>query len=195
MLKTRYLGQPILFPGIVSSAGDRSATGCRFGAVPRNRPAPDYATGPVTRALRIASVLGIGAVTVFLLWRYPSLPEIVPVHFNFAGAADGFGPRSSTLWLAGVMTGLGALVAWLSTKPDVLNYPGEITGANAQRMYREGERMMVWVLAGLALVYLGICLQTFAGTGAAVLIVGLIALMGSTLAGLVRMSIAETPNN
>ena len=163
--------------------------------MPRNRPTPGYVTGSVTRVLRIASLLGIVALTAYVLVRYPSLPEIVPVHFNFAGAADGFGPRSSTLWLAGVMTGLGALVAWLSTKPNVLNYPGEITGANAQRMYREGERMMVWVLAGLALVYLGICLQTFAGTGAAVLIVGLIALMGSTLAGLVRMSIAETPNN
>lgn len=88
---------------------------------------------------------------------------------------------------------MGALIAWLSTKPHKLNYPGDITAANAQRLYREGERMMVWVLAGLAVVYLGISLQTFAGTGSAVLVVGMIVLMGSTLAGLVRMSIAETP--
>lgn len=161
--------------------------------MPKNRPAPDHVTGSVTRVLRIAAVLGIVALTVYILWRYPSLPEIVPVHFNFSGAADGFGPRSSTLWLAGVMTGLGALVAWLSTKPNVLNYPGEITEANAQRLYREAERMMVWVLAGLAVVYLGIVLQTFAGTGAAVLVVGLVGLLGSTLAGLVRLVIAETP--
>lgn len=161
--------------------------------MPESRPTPDYVTGSVTRVLRLAAALGVAAVTAFLLWHYPSLPETVPVHFSFSGDADGFGPRSSILWLAGVMTGLGALLTWLSTKPNLFNYPGEITESNAQRLYREGERMMVWVLAGLAVVYLGIALQTFAAAGAAVLVVGLVVLMGSTLAGLVRMVIAETP--
>ena len=76
----------------------------------------------------------------------------------------------------------------------MLNYPGEVTETNAQRIYREGERMMVWVLAGLAVVYLGIVLQSFGRAGSAILVVGLVALMGSTLAGLVRLVIAETPN-
>lgn len=160
----------------------------------QTRPAPDYVTGPVTRGLRIASVLGIVAITVYILVRYPSLPEIVPVHFNFSGEADGFGDRSSLLRLAAIMFGMGALITWLSTKPNVFNYPAEITEANAQRLYREGERMMVWALAGLAVVYLGIVLQTFAETGAAVLVVGMVVLLGSTLAGIVRMVIAETPN-
>ncbi len=158
------------------------------------RPAPDYVTGSVTRGLRLASVLGIVALTIYILVRYPSLPEIVPIHFNFSGEADGFGARSSLLWLAAVMFGMGALITWLSTKPNVFNYPAEITEANAQRLYREGERMMVWALAGLAVVYLGIVLQTFADAGAAVLVVGMVGLLGSTLAGLVRMVIAETPN-
>lgn len=159
----------------------------------RKRPAPDYVTGSVTRGLRIASLAGIVVLTAHILVRYPSLPGIVPTHFTFSGDADGFGSRSSVLWLGAVMLLMGALIAWLSTKPHKLNYPGDITAANAQRLYREGERMMVWVLAGLAVVYLGISLQTFAGTGSAVLVVGMIVLMGSTLAGLVRMSIAETP--
>lgn len=160
----------------------------------KNRPAPDYETGPVTRSLRVASLLGIVALSFYVLWRYPSLPEIVPTHFDFTGQPDDFGSRSSLLWLAGIMLIMGVLIAWASTKPHVLNYPGDITGANAQRLYREGERLMVWVLAGVAVVYLGIVLQTFADTGSVVLIVGLVVLMGSTLAGLVRMVIAETPN-
>lgn len=158
------------------------------------RPAPDYVTGPVTRVLRIASLLGIVALTAYVLVRYPSLPDVVPTHFDFRGEPDAFGSRSSLLWLVGVMTGLGALVAWLSTKPNLFNYPGEITEANAQRLYREGERMMVWVLAGLAVVYLGVCLQILADAGATVVIVGLVLLLGSTLAGIVRLVIAETPN-
>lgn len=160
----------------------------------RTRPVPDYATGPVTRGLRTASLLGIVVLTAFVLWRYPSLPEVVPTHFDFTGEPDDFGSRPSLLWLAGIMLVVGTLLARLSTTPNVLNYPGKITESNAQRLYREGERLMVWVLAGVAVVYLGIVLQTFADTGSAVLIVGLVVLMGSTLAGLVRMVIAETPS-
>lgn len=159
----------------------------------QSRPAPAYVTGSTTRVLRIASLLGIGALTCYVLVRYPSLPEIVPIHFNFGGEPDDFGSRTSLLWLAGIMSAIGVLLAWLSTTPDKLNYPAEITEANAQRVYREGERMMVWALAGVAVVYLGISLQTFAGTGAAVLVTGLVLLMGSTLAGLVRLIIADTP--
>ncbi|WP_314036258.1 DUF1648 domain-containing protein [Dietzia sp. CH92] len=158
------------------------------------RPAAEYVTGPVTRGLRLVSLAAIVAVSAYLLVRYPTLPETVPIHFTFRGEADGFGARSSLLWLAGVMLAMGSLIAWLSTRPRVLNYPGEVTEANAQRLYREGERMMVWVLAGVAVVYLGIVLQTFADAGSAVLVAGLAALMASTLAGLVRMVIAETPN-
>ena len=55
----------------------------------------------------------------------------------------------------------------------------------------------------MAVVYLGIVLQTLTGTGAAVLVVGVGAVdaatevvavhLGSTLAGLVRMVIADSP--
>ena len=162
--------------------------------MPRNRPAPDYVTGPVTRVLRTVSLLGIMALTAYVLVRYPSLPDVVPTHFDFRGQPDELGSRSSLLWLAGGGLALGVLTAWLSTRPHVLNYPGEVTETNAQRIYREGERMMVWVLAGLAVVYLGIVLQSFGRAGSAILVVGLVALMGSTLAGLVRLVIAETPN-
>ena len=165
-----------------------------LGAMVKNRPAPDYVTGAVTRGLRVASLLGIAVLTAYLLVRYPLLPEVVPTHFDFGGQPDDFGSRTSVLWLAGIMLGMGALIAWLSTKPNVLNYPGDITEANAQRLYREGERVMVWVLAGVAVVYLGIVLLYFAATGSAVIVVGLVVLLGSTLAGMVRMVLAETPN-
>ena len=162
-------------------------------AVKQQRPAPDYVSGPVTRGLRVVSLISVVALTLVVLVRYPSLPETVPTHFDFSGEADGFGSRSSVLWLAGGAVVLGAFMAWLSTRPQVFNYPGEITEANAQRMYREGERLMVWVLAGTAVVYLGIVLQTLTETGAAVLVVGLVVLLGSPLAGLVRMVIADSP--
>lgn len=81
----------------------------------------------------------------------------IPIHFNVGGEPDDFGPRSSALWLGGIMTALGLLLAWLSTRPHVLNYPGEVTERNAQHVYRVGEQLMVGVLAALTCVYFGIC--------------------------------------
>lgn len=49
-------------------------------AVSQKRPAPDFVTGPVTRWLRVAALLGIVALTAYVLWRYPSLPDVVPTH-------------------------------------------------------------------------------------------------------------------
>lgn len=162
--------------------------------VRQKRPARTYTTGAVTRGLRLASLVGAVAITAYVLWQYPSLPEVVPTHFDFRGEPDDFGGRSSVLWLAGIMTGLAVLIAWLSTKPHILNYPGDVTEKNAQAVYREGERLMVWLLVAFGVVYLGIALQILSDAGPAVLVVGLVGLMASTLGGLVRLVIAETPN-
>ena len=71
------------------------------------------------RAMLLCSlmILAMSAVTA---WFYPSLPEVIPTHWNFAGQVDGHGPRWH-LWLVGpgLMTGfllLGAVLPWLSPK-------------------------------------------------------------------------------
>lgn len=65
----------------------------------------------------ILAILAVAAVTAYY---YPSLPETIPTHWNFAGQIDGHGPRWQ-VWLVGpvLMTAIllmGVMLPWLSPK-------------------------------------------------------------------------------
>ena len=152
-----------------------------------DRPARTYRTGPVTRVLRWVSVLATIAITAWLLIAYPSLPETVATHFGPAGEADDWGPKWSLLVIAGVMVLLSLPLAAISTRPRGFNYPVEITESNAQTMYREGERLMVWTLLGMQVLYLGIAWSVILGGGGALLVLGIAGLIGASAVGIVRM--------
>lgn len=151
------------------------------------RPARTYATGPVTRALRWFTVIAALGVTAWILVRYSSLPGTVAIHFDAGGQADDWGPRWSVLVLAAVMLLLSLGTAALSTRPRWFNYPLETTERIAQAVYREGERLMVWTLLGMQVLYLGIAWSVILGGGGALLVLGIAGLLGASAVGIVRM--------
>ncbi|NMA76242.1 MAG: DUF1648 domain-containing protein [Actinomycetales bacterium] len=151
------------------------------------RPARTYTTGPVTRALRWFSVLSTLGITAWLLARYPSLPSTVATHFDATGQADDWGPRWSILVVAGIMVVLSLGITALSTRPRGFNYPSEITEGNAQAMYREGERMLVWTALGMQMIYLGIVWAVIVGGGGSLLAIGLVGLIGASVVGIIRL--------
>jgi uncharacterized membrane protein len=75
--------------------------------------------------LCVLMILAMAAVTAYY---YPSLPEIIPVHWNAAGKVNGYGGRWQ-LWLAGPGTMTGMLlfamaIPWLSPeKFEVKSFP------------------------------------------------------------------------
>ncbi|WP_245851144.1 DUF1648 domain-containing protein [Brachybacterium vulturis] len=150
------------------------------------RPARTYATGPITRGLRWLSVLASLGTSAWILVRYPSLPDTVATHFAAGGQADDWGPRWSVLVLGAIMLLLSLLLAAMSTRPRGFNYPAEVTEDNAQAIYREGERMLVWTLLGMQPIYLGIAWATLETGGAPLLAVGLVGLIGATIVGIAR---------
>lgn len=151
------------------------------------RPARTYTTGPVTRALRWFTVLSTLGITAWLLVRYPSLPDTVATHFGPSGEADDWGPRWSLLVVAGIMVVLSLALAAMSTRPRGFNYPAEITDGNAQAMYREGERLLVWTALWMQVLYFGIVWAVLASGGGPLLAVGLVGLIGASIVGIVRM--------
>jgi uncharacterized membrane protein len=71
------------------------------------------------RALLLC-ILMIAAMTAITAYYYASLPELIAVHWNFAGKVDGYGPRWYA-WLTGpiMMTGFllfAVVLPWLSPK-------------------------------------------------------------------------------
>lgn len=152
------------------------------------RPARSYATGPVTVWLRRLVLVATAAVTVWVLVRYPGMPDTVPVHFGAGGDADDWGSKSTILWLSLIMLACISGCHWLSSRPRIFNYPKELTEGNAQAMYRAGEQMMVWLNAGLVVCYLGIAAGMLTDINILVILLpGLVLLLGSTVVGIVKM--------
>ncbi|KAE8764089.1 DUF1648 domain-containing protein [Georgenia thermotolerans] len=160
------------------------------------RPAPDYRTGTGTRALRLAAWAVFVAGVLLIAARYPALPATIPTHFDATGTPDGFGPRTSILWLPLLWFVLQAGLLALSRYPRIFNYPVPVTADNAQRLYREGEQLMVVLAAEVAVMFLGIVLMMLdgastgrlaLGAGPVLAGAGLVGVLAACVVGIVRM--------
>ena len=88
-----------------------------------------------------------GWVSVFGIWslviaNYNSLPDIIPIHYNAAGMADGFGRKAAILILPLISTILFVGLTILNKFPHVFNYPTVITEENALRQYTNATRLI-----------------------------------------------------
>ncbi|MDG1161602.1 MAG: DUF1648 domain-containing protein [Flavobacteriaceae bacterium] len=89
----------------------------------------------------------VGWVSVFGIWaltltNYSILPEIIPIHFNGAGKADGFGNKTHIFVLPIISTLLFIGLTILNKHPHIFNYPSQITKENAVHQYTNATRMM-----------------------------------------------------
>ncbi|HYD91359.1 MAG TPA: DUF1648 domain-containing protein [Flavobacterium sp.] len=99
-----------------------------------------------------------GGIALLLLWAlviyfYPKLPDIVPIHFNFNGEADGFGDRQTMFLLPVIGTLLFMVLTALSLYPHTFNYPVKITEDNALRQYTIAVRMMRFLKLGVIILF------------------------------------------
>lgn len=90
---------------------------------------------------------GIGFGLLIMLWlcvyvQYAGLPESIPIHFNFSGAADSFGHRSDIYSLPMLATALYILLTVVNNFPHYFNYLTPITPENAHRQYIIATRLL-----------------------------------------------------
>jgi uncharacterized membrane protein len=65
-----------------------------------------------------------------------TLPDRIPIHFNFEGEADNFGSKH-TLWMFPVIASiLVGLMSVIKRHPEYLNIPVKITDENRERQQR-----------------------------------------------------------
>jgi len=64
-----------------------------------------------TRAFWIATLVIAVVVAAFSIWSYGIMPDRVPIHWNIQGKVDGWGDRTTYLWMGPGLVGFGILLA------------------------------------------------------------------------------------
>lgn len=96
---------------------------------------------------------------VYLCWKLPTLPNIVPVHFDGSGKPDGWGSKQTLWFLPALLTGLHILFYWLLKHPERFNYPMAKTPSNQDYLERLTARFMRILLLIITIGLTGIMLH------------------------------------
>lgn len=99
------------------------------------------------------SLLALALPTIYLFMVWGELPAKVPIHFNAAGEADGWGGKGTSLILPiiGLLMFLG--MSLLRKIPHHFNYPVTLTKENAAQKYRLSIQMMSWMKFEISLLF------------------------------------------
>ena len=95
-------------------------------------------TLPKSTLQKIANAVGYGVFIIGILYSIislPTLPSEVPIHFNFAGEADGWGSKYVLLLLPFIGVVLVLALEAVEKRPYLHNYPQYINEANVRQFY------------------------------------------------------------
>ena len=126
--------------------------------IPSRAEVDAYCGCPTTLWQRILGILSpallLGTI-VFILIRFPSLPERIPSHYNFAGEVDGYSGRGMLLMMPVFGLVMDAVVALVGRFPKSWNTGTRITLYNRVRVYRLVRDLMAELRLGGALFFAG----------------------------------------
>jgi len=112
------------------------------------------------KTLEILGWTSILAIWVLAIINYTDLPGTIPIHYNGAGQADGFGGKATILTLPLIATVLFIGLTILNKFPHVLNYPTNITQDNALRQYTNATRLFRYLKLIIVIIFGLIALKT-----------------------------------
>ncbi len=94
----------------------------------------------------------IGIYLVIQAW--PNLPATIPIHFDAAGNADGFGPKGMIWLLPAIGVVMVPAMLFLRRFPWLSNVPFEITEENAAYQYGLIVRLLSLLACFVSLLFL-----------------------------------------
>ncbi|WLV23711.1 DUF1648 domain-containing protein [Aciduricibacillus chroicocephali] len=102
-------------------------------------------------------------ISLFIIWR--EVPDKIPIHFNIAGEADGWGGKGSLfiLILIGMITWIGITI--LEKFPEAHKFPVEVTEENREPLVRNSV-LMLNIIKNLTVIYL--CYATWEAVRSAI---------------------------
>lgn len=113
-------------------------------------------TLPKTRQTMIlngVAIAGLVALCVVAIQSWPNLPERFPIHFDIQGNANGWGGKTTLIWLPILGLATYALLTLLVRFPHSFNYMVRITDTNASRQYQIACSLINWLKAETIWLY------------------------------------------
>jgi uncharacterized membrane protein len=107
--------------------------------------------------LTIFDICNFGLL-VFLWWftvkNYKTLPQTIPVHFDFDGKADNFGSKKYSFLMPVLLTVFYFLFAFVVRSPESTNFPVEITKDNQDAQFLIMGVFIRWLFTLVTLIFL-----------------------------------------
>ena len=151
------------------------------------RPVLDLPRTPLELALELCAAGGIAFLAVVLLQAWPHLPPRIPTHFGISGRPDAWGGTDTLLIFPAVAGGLYVMFTIINRFPHTFNYPWPITERNAETQYLLARTMLtavkaevVWLMAYLQWITVGVALGRTEGLGGGLVLVFLPVLAATT---------------
>lgn len=94
------------------------------------------------RILTVITGLLLLAATIFVIVSWQNIPDTVPVHFNFAGEADGYGGKGALMGMMAAAWVMYIAITVLVKFPNTWNLPVKVTAENKARLYSIARGML-----------------------------------------------------
>ena len=114
----------------------------------------------------IMEVLGLVMLIgtpLYLAIRWPSIPDKLPMHYNFAGEIDRWGGKGEILFLVVMVWILYLMISLVEHFPSVWNTGVQVTPENRMRVYRTLKYMVKTLKLAMTLVFTFLIFNTVAG--------------------------------
>ena len=126
----------------------------------QNRPIIKPSSSNFDRILKLISYAFFALLWGATLYAWYSLPDTIPVHFNFKGEIDRQSSKNNLLILPLLGTVIFIILSLLVRYPHKFNYAVPITEENAAKQYANAILMMRWLLAAVMIILFSLVLGT-----------------------------------
>ena len=100
------------------------------------------------------AIMGLLVGVYLVIQSWPNLPTTIPIHFDAAGNADGFGPKGWVWLLPAIEVVIVPAMLFLRRFPWLSNVPFEITEENALYQYSLINRLLSLLACFVSLLFL-----------------------------------------
>ena len=114
----------------------------------------------IMEALGLVMLIG---TPLYLVIRWPSIPNKLPMHYNFAGEIDRWGGKGEVLFLVVMVWILYLMISLVEHFPSVWNTGVQVTPENRMRVYRTLKYMVKTLKLAMTLVFTFLIFNTVAG--------------------------------